>query len=241
LDIARTAGYRNAGTAEFLLDPTDEQFYFLEMNTRIQVEHPVTEAVLGLDLVAWQVRIAAGETLTLGQHDVRAAGHAIECRIYAEDPYQNFVPSTGTLMLWQPPSGPGLRLDSGVAQGQPVSAFYDPMLAKLIAWGPDRPTSLSRMELALSRFSVLGLITNIPFLREVVRHPRFQDGQYDTNFLERELGPNRPAVPAETGHLARALAAWASGGYSGDGTTLGRGPADHRSSPWQNTGGQRFP
>jgi acetyl-CoA carboxylase biotin carboxylase subunit len=240
LKIVRAAGYRNAGTVEFLLDPTDQQFYFLEMNTRLQVEHPVTEAVLGLDLVAWQVRIAAGETLTLRQQDIRPSGHALECRIYAEDPYRNFVPSTGTLVLWKPPAGPGLRLDSGVAQGLPVSTLYDPMLAKLIAWGPDRPTCLHRMELALSRFLILGLITNIPFLREVIRHPRFQGGQYDTTFLEGELGLLKPAVPAGTARLARGLAAWASGAPSGDGRMSGSGPEGHQ-SPWHHIGGGNLP
>lgn len=241
LKIARTAGYRNAGTVEFLLDPSDQQFYFLEMNARLQVEHPVTEAVLGLDLVAWQVRIAAGETLTLRQKVIRAAGHALECRIYAEDPYHNFVPSTGTLVLWKPPSGPGLRLDSGVAQGLPVSTFYDPMLAKLIAWGPDRPTCLRRMDLALSRFLVLGLITNVPFLRQVVRHPRFQGGQYDTAFLEGELGLMKPAVAEETARLARGLAAWASGAPSGDERRSRTGPEDRHQSPWHHIGGRRLP
>jgi acetyl/propionyl-CoA carboxylase alpha subunit len=241
LNIARAAGYLNAGTVEFLLDPSDERFYFLEMNTRLQVEHPVTEAVLGLDLVAWQVRIAAGEVLTLRQGDVRARGHAVECRIYAEDPYQNFVPATGTLELWRPPTGPGLRLDSGVAQGQQVATFYDPMLAKLIAWGPDRPTSRRRMELALSQFPVLGLITNIPFLRDVVRHPRFQDGQYDTTLLDREIGLKSPAVPEALDELARALAAWTSGSPSGVGQSPRGGPADPTHSPWHSIGAQRLP
>ena len=150
LSVARAAGYVNAGTVEFLLDPRRNEFYFLEMNARLQVEHPVTEAVLGLDMVEWQVRIAAGEPLTLRQSDIQPRGHAIEARIYAEDPYNDFAPSTGTLLRWQPPGGPGLRLDSGVAQGQEVSIYYDPMLAKLVAWGPDRKASLRRLEVALS-------------------------------------------------------------------------------------------
>ena len=171
--VARQAGYVNAGTVEFLLDSRTGEFYFLEMNARLQVEHPVTEAVLGLDLVEWQLRIANGEPLTLRQDDVQPRGHAIECRIYAEDPYRDFVPSTGTLLRWQPPSGPGLRLDSGVAQGQDVSIYYDPMLAKLIAWAPRRDLAISRMEVALSQFQVLGVITNIPLLRSVMRHSQF--------------------------------------------------------------------
>ncbi|MDA1220194.1 MAG: ATP-grasp domain-containing protein [Chloroflexi bacterium] len=241
VNIAKATGYVNAGTVEFLLDPLADQFYFLEMNTRLQVEHPITEAVLSLDLVAWQVRIAAGETLTFGQEDVRANGHAVECRIYAEEPYQNFIPSTGTLVLWRPPAGHGLRLDSGVAQGQQVSTFYDPMLAKLIAWGPDRSTSLQRMDLALSQFPVLGPITNIPFLREVIRHPRFQEGQYDTTFLESAMELKVPAVSEESGNLARALAAWASGSYSGDGQLSRSDTPAQNHSPWHNLGSQRLP
>lgn len=238
VNLAKTAGYVNAGTVEFLLDPLTDQFYFLEMNTRLQVEHPITEAVLGLDLVAWQVRIAAGEILTLGQEDVRVNGHAVECRIYAEDPYHNFVPSTGTLALWRPPSGHGLRLDSGVAQGQQVSTFYDPLLAKLIAWGPDRPTSLQRMDLALSQFPVLGLVTNIPFLRDVIRHPQFQAGQYDTAFLESAQELKTPMVSEESGNLVRALAAWASGG---DGQLSQSETTEQNNSPWNSIGGRRLP
>ena len=239
--IAKAAGYLNAGTVEFLLDPLTEQFYFLEMNTRLQVEHPITEAVLGLDLVAWQVRIAAGENLTFVQEDVQATGHSVECRIYAENPYQDFVPSTGTLVLWRPPTGHGLRLDSGVAQGDQVSTFYDPMLAKMITWGPDRHTSLQRMDLALSQFLVLGLITNIPFLRDIIRHPRFQEGQYDTTFLESSLELREPAVSEESSNLARALAAWSSGSYSEDRPLPQRGPTAKDYSPWHDIGGQRLP
>ena len=175
--VARTAGCVNAGTVEFLLDPVTGEFYFLEMNARLQVEHPVTEAVLGLDMVEWQVRIAGGEPLTLQQDDIQPRGHAVECRIYAEDPYRDFVPSTGTLLRWRPPSGPGLRLDSSVVQGQEVSIYYDLMLSKLIAWAPQRDLSLHRMEVALSQFLVLGVVTNLPLLRAVMRYPQFQKGR----------------------------------------------------------------
>ena len=171
--VALEAGYVNAGTAEFLLDPDSGEFYFLEMNVRLQVEHPVTEAVLGLDMVEWQVRIASGQPLTLKQADMQPRGHAIECRIYAEDPYRDFAPSTGPLLRWRPPGGPCLRLDSGVAEGQVVSIYYDPMLAKLIAWAPHRDLSLRRMEAALSQFQALGVITNIPLLGSVIAHPSF--------------------------------------------------------------------
>ena len=207
--VTRSAGYVNAGTVEFLVDSENGEFYFLEMNTRLQVEHPITEAVLGLDLVEWQVRIASGEKLTLKQDDIQARGHAVECRIYAEDPYNDFAPSVGTLERWLPPTGPGLRLDSGVAQGQMVSSYYDPMLAKLIAWGPDRASSLRRMELALSQFPVLGLVTNIQFLHQVICHPKFMEGDYDTGFLSGHAQINRIESSDKEISLAQALAAWA--------------------------------
>ena len=239
--VVKSAGYVNAGTVEFLLDSENGRFYFLEMNTRLQVEHPITEQVLGLDLVEWQVRIASGEKLTLVQDDIHATGHAIECRIYAEDPYHDFVPSVGTLVKWLPPSGPGLRLDSGVAQGQEVSTYYDPLLAKLIAWGPDRSSSLQRMDLALSQFPVLGLVTNIQFLRDVIRHPRFLEGDYDTGFLTGDSGIGQNELPQEDLNLARALAAWAAHGVSGQRTKIQAGPAEANNSPWRTAGKLRLP
>ncbi len=241
IDVARTAGYLNAGTVEFLLDPRTAEFYFLEMNARLQVEHPVTEAVLGLDMVEWQVRIADGEPLTLQQEDIQPRGHAIECRIYAEDPYRDFVPSTGTLLRWQPPSGPGLRLDSGVVQGQEVSIYYDPMLAKLIAWAPRRDLSLRRMEVALSQFLVMGVVTNIPLLRAVVRHPQFQQGEYDTGFLEWNPAVTTPAVPGESRMMARTLAAWASHQPAAPASPAVGGDSRVNVSPWQSAGEQRLP
>ena len=239
--VARNAGYINAGTVEFLLDPKSGEFYFLEMNARLQVEHPITEAVLGLDMVEWQVRIASGEPLTLRQEDIQARGHAIECRIYAEDPYREFVPSTGTLLRWRPPSGPGLRLDSGVIQGQEVSIYYDPMLAKLIALAPRRDLSLRRMEVALSQFLVLGVVTNIPLLRAVVEHPQFQRGEYDTGFLEWNPAVTSPAMSAETRTMARALAAWASRQAAGPPAPVVGGDSRVSISPWQSAGEQRLP
>ena len=248
--VARRAGYVNAGTAEFLLDSHTGEFYFLEMNARLQVEHPVTEAVLGLDMVEWQVRIASGEPLTLQQQDIQPRGHAIECRIYAEDPYRDFVPSTGALLRWRPPSGPGLRLDSGVVQGQEVSIYYDPMLAKLTAWAPTRELSLRRMEVALSQFLVLGVVTNIPLLRAVVGHPQFRRGEYDTGFLEWNPAVTSPALSGETRTMARALAAWASSQPIGPASPAARGipspsgeglERGRRASPWQSAGQQRLP
>ena len=241
ISVARSAGYVNAGTAEFLLEPHSGEFYFLEMNARLQVEHPITEAVLGLDMVEWQVRIAAGEPLTLKQQDIQPRGHALECRIYAEDPYGDFVPSTGTLLRWRPPSGPGLRLDSGVAQGQEVSIYYDPMLAKLIAWGPTRDLSLRRMEVALSQFLVLGLITNVPLLRAVVGHPQFRSGEYDTGFLEWNPAVTSPVVPSESRVMARALAAWASHQQTGPVSPATGTPGSAGVSPWRAAGGLQLP
>ena len=242
--ISRASNYTNAGTAEFLLDADSGEFYFLEMNARLQVEHPVTEEVLGLDMVEWQLRIASGERLTLRQEDIRPRGHAIECRIYAEDPYRDFVPSTGSLVRWRPPSGPGLRLDSGVAEGMQVSIYYDPMLAKLIAWAPSRDLSLRRIEVALSQFQALGVTTNIPLLREVVRHPQFRKGDYDTGFLDRYRQATSAAT--ETRLLSRALAAWIIAQDSPGSPhprevpdNTGASPAS--ASPWRASGAQRLP
>ena len=239
--VARQAGYVNAGTVEFLLDARAGEFYFLEMNARLQVEHPITEAVLGLDLVEWQVRIAAGERLTLRQEDIAPRGHAIECRIYAEDPYRDFVPSTGTLLRWRPPSGPGLRLDSGVVQGQEVSIYYDPMLAKLVAWAPTREASLARMEVALSQFVALGVVTNIPLLRAVMQHSQFQRGEYDTGFLEWNPAITRPAAYGEARLMARALAAWASDQPVASTLPPVGGGEPSPVSPWQTVGARRLP
>ena len=240
--VARRAGYVNAGTVEFLLDPRSGDFYFLEMNARLQVEHPVTEAVLGLDLVEWQLRIASGEPVPLLQEDIQPRGHAIECRIYAEDPYQDFVPSTGPLLRWRPPSGPGLRLDSGVAQGQEISIYYDPMLAKLIAWAPDRYHARRRMEVALSQFLVLGVVTNIPLFRSVMRHAQFANGDYDTGFLERNPAVTRPAATDGARTMARALAAWASRQPAAGPAPSVAGEATSATvNPWQSAGQRRLP
>ena len=182
--MAVSAGYTNAGTVEFLVDPQTGEYYFLEMNARIQVEHPVTEETLRLDIVELQTRIAAGERLIISQDDIRPTGHALECRIYAEDPYSNFAPAAGRLLAWRPPSGMGIRLDSGVAEGQEITAYYDSMLAKLVVWGPDRISAIGRMIRALESFPVLGVTTNIPFLIKALGHPDFLSGVYDTSFID---------------------------------------------------------
>jgi acetyl-CoA carboxylase, biotin carboxylase subunit len=185
--VARTVGYSSAGTIEFLLDE-DGAFYFLEMNTRLQVEHPVTEMVTSLDLVHWQIRIARGEALDIDP--VRALtpyGHAIECRIYAEDPDQGFMPSPGLIRGFRPASGPGVRDDSGVSVGYSVPVFYDSMIAKLITWGASRPDAVDRMARALREYQVLGIRTTIPFFLWLMRQPDYTAGRYDTTYLDRLL------------------------------------------------------
>jgi acetyl-CoA carboxylase biotin carboxylase subunit len=181
--IARHAGYANAGTMEFLVDG-DRNFYFLEMNTRLQVEHPVTELVTGLDLVEWQLRIAAGERLTIGQDQVKWSGWAIECRIYAEDPENQFMPSPGKIMHLREPAGPGLRLDSGIYSGFTVPFDYDPLLAKLAAWGPSRDRAMGRLDRALAEYSVGGIRTNTAFFREILADAEFREGRLSTGFLD---------------------------------------------------------
>jgi len=180
--IAQAAGYVNAGTMEFILDD-DKHYYFLEMNTRLQVEHPVTELVTGLDLVRHQLLIAAGEPLTLTQEQVQQRGHAIEVRIYAEDAEQNFLPSTGIIASFLMPEGPGVRVDSGVEDGDEITQFYDPMIAKLIVYGEDRNAAISRLQRTLEQSAIFGVTTNIPLLYTIATHPAFREGLTHTAFL----------------------------------------------------------
>jgi acetyl-CoA carboxylase biotin carboxylase subunit len=183
--LAEAVRYRGAGTMEFVVDADSEAFFFLEMNTRIQVEHPVTEAVTGLDLVALQLRLAAGEDLSLRQEDIRQQGHAIECRLYAENPAKMFLPQPGTLARLVLPEGmDGIRVDTGVRQGDAVTPFYDPMIAKIIAHGPDRAAAIDRMLAALERVEVEGLVANAPFLARVIGHPAFRAGRTTTSFVD---------------------------------------------------------
>jgi acetyl-CoA carboxylase biotin carboxylase subunit len=183
---ARAVGYVGAGTCEFLVDK-NENFYFLEMNTRVQVEHAITEAITGIDIVKAMIRAAAGDPLGITQRDVRINGHAIEARIYAEDPDQNFVPSPGRILVYRPAGGIGVRVDSGVYQGATVTVHYDPMVAKLITFGIDRDEAIDRMERALSEFVVKGIKTSIPFHQRLVRHPVFREGRYDTSFIDEHM------------------------------------------------------
>lgn len=197
IEIARAADYFSVGTIEFLVD-AERNFYFLEMNTRLQVEHPVTELVTGVDLVREQIRIAAGERLTIRQEDIRWEGSAIECRVYAEDPERNFLPSPGRITRLRTPSGPGVRDDSGVYEGWEVPLFYDPMISKLATWGATRDEAIARMQRALGEYHVGGIRTTIPFFQAVLKDEEFRRGEIDTGyitrFLERRL-PNDNAAP----------------------------------------------
>jgi propionyl-CoA carboxylase alpha chain len=208
--LARAVDYRSAGTVEFIVD-RQRNFYFLEMNTRLQVEHPVTEQVTGLDLVELMIRIAAGEPLPFGQDDVRLAGSAIEARVYAEDPTRNFLPSIGRLVRYLPPRGEGVRLDAGVFEGAEISVYYDPLIAKLVASGADRAAAIDRLRGALDDFYVAGVQHNIPFLAAVTAKPRFRAGTLSTNFIAEEFPggfspPSGFVEPDGTILLAAALA-----------------------------------
>jgi acetyl-CoA carboxylase biotin carboxylase subunit len=181
---ARAVNYYNAGTVEFIFDPILSTFYFLEMNTRLQVEHPITELTTGFDLVQWQIRIAAGEHFSYSQEQLAQHGHAIECRVYAEDPANGFLPSTGKLLQYIEPRGPGIRVDSGFTAGDEVTHFYDPLLAKLIVHAENRETAIQKMQAALREFVVHGVVTNIDFLQDVLSHPDFANGQVTTRWVE---------------------------------------------------------
>ena len=206
--VAQAAHYHNAGTVEFLVDPNLEQnFYFLEMNTRLQVEHPVTELVTGLDLVELQIRIAAGERLPFAQKDIRIRGHAIECRIYAEDADNNFFPSPGKIEMLMTPAGPGIRLDSGVYAGWTVPIDYDPLLAKLIGYGQDRQQAIARLTRALPEYFVAGIKTNLGLFRRILADGDFQSGKIDTGYLDRLLAAKADSKDVGDGKSIAAIAA----------------------------------
>ena len=212
--VAEAAGYTNAGTVEFLVDE-QKNFYFLEMNTRLQVEHPVTELITGLDLVHLQIRIAHGELLPFTQDDVKIRGHAIECRIYAEDPDNNYFPSPGKITLLMAPSGPGIRRDSGMYEGWTVPMDYDPLLAKLIGYGTDREQAISRLTRALSEYFVGGIKTNISLFRRILRDPDFRAGKLDTGFLDRMLKQKEDAgVTSQADARAIEIAVIAAGMFA---------------------------
>jgi acetyl-CoA carboxylase biotin carboxylase subunit len=227
---ARASEYRNAGTIEFLLEGSGDaaRFYFLEMNTRLQVEHPVTEAVTGVDLVRAQLAVAGGKPLPWTQASLSTRGHAIECRVYAEDPARDFLPQAGPLLLYREPSGPGIRVDSGVEEGGAIAVDYDPLLAKVIASAETRDACLSRLRAALRAYPVLGIRTNIPFLLRVIELPDFVEGRLHTGFVDEHMavlsGCAEPAAPV---YAAAALA-----GSTGASRTLsGAAPFDPWSQP----------
>ncbi len=206
MKICRESGYRNAGTVEFLLDE-NENFYFLEVNTRLQVEHPVTEMRTGIDIVREQILISEGDPLSVRQESVVFSGHSIECRIYAEDPSNNFFPSTGKIVYLRPPSGLHLREDRGVEAGDEVTAYYDPMIAKLIAWGKSRPEAIDRMIRALKEYEIFGVKNNITLCLWILNQPNFRQGNFDTTFLQNEFTSESIPPPPDSIQVAAALLA----------------------------------
>ncbi len=216
VSLAAAAGYVNAGTVEFIVDGNG-RFYFLEMNTRLQVEHPVTEMVTGLDLATWQIRIAAGERLPFAQEEISQRGHAIECRVYAEDPAHNFLPSIGKITLYRPPSGPGVRVDDGIETGSEVTPYYDPMLAKIITWGHDRAEAIRKMVRALQETVVLGVTTNTPYLLAILQEEHFGNGRTSTNYLAEQMADwtPHPTLGDEDWLAIAALELLHGGGKSG--------------------------
>lgn len=230
---AQAIGYIGAGTVEFLLDARGD-FFFMEMNTRLQVEHPVTEAITGLDLVAWQIRVARGEPLPITQAQVPLRGHAIEVRLYAEDPSNDFLPQTGRLRVYrESAAGTGRRVDSGVSEGDEVSPFYDPMLGKLIAWGEDREQARLRLLAMLDEFAIGGLKTNLSFLRRIIAHPAFAAAELDTDFIPRyqeHLLPPPQALPA---------AFWSAAGEAFRQSLTPNARDDDPNSPWALSCGLR--
>ncbi|MEW5984168.1 MAG: acetyl-CoA carboxylase biotin carboxylase subunit [Acidobacteriota bacterium] len=231
---ALAVGYRNAGTMEFLVDGSGDNahFYFLEMNTRLQVEHPVTEAVTGVDIVRAQLLVAGGFPLPWAQGELHQRGHAIECRVYAEDPAQGFLPQAGTVELYRPPVRPGVRIDSGIEEGTHVSVHYDPLMAKVIAYAETRALAIERMSAALAEFALLGLATNIPFLLRVLQSPAFAEGRLDTAFLDEE--------GADLGqHLPLPLAAYAAAAVHAEPTEATARTLPSAPDPWERLGGWR--
>jgi acetyl-CoA carboxylase biotin carboxylase subunit len=236
---AKAVGYVGAGTCEFLLSSGGD-FYFLEMNTRLQVEHPITEAITGIDLVGAQLALAAGEPLPWTQDQIQLRGHAVECRIYAEDPHQNFMPAPGPLHRYREPGGPWTRVDSGVGQGFEVPVHYDPMVAKLVVWGQDRDEAIARAERALREYRIVGIPTSIPFFLALFRDPGFRSGTYDTGFisaqwLAEQLGePSADLIDAAV--VCAAIAAYEAKTASGPRAPQGRADRWKQSARWAMAG-----
>ena len=232
VQAARSVDYVGAGTIEFLVD-SERNFYFLEMNTRIQVEHPVTEMVTGIDLVRTQIEIAAGAPLPFRQDDIRQRGWAVECRVYAEDPANNFLPAPGKINRLREPGGLGVRNDTGVYEGFQVSIHYDPMISKLVAWGTTRDEAIARMERALGEYVIHGPTTNIEFHRWILRHPRFRAGDFDTGFIQQEF----KGLPAGAEGLQQiAIAAAAIAALDGETTPAAAPGRASAASPWRIAG-----
>jgi acetyl-CoA carboxylase biotin carboxylase subunit len=240
LKVMSAAGYSNAGTVEFLLDK-DRRFYFLEVNARLQVEHPVTEFVTGVDLVRQQILVAAGEPLAFRQEDLCQRGHALECRIYAEDAARGFLPSPGKVLFLKEPKGPGVRLDSGIFEGWDVPVYYDPILAKLIVWAENRDLACRRMAAALQGYVILGIQTTIEYLRDVVRHPEFLAGRLHTGFLGKNFeGWGEESKDGAATRLALAAAAFEEMDRSGWASGALPTTPSHTLSPWQSLGRWRL-
>jgi len=238
--VIKATGYNNAGTVEFLLDK-DKNFYFLEVNARLQVEHPVTELITGLDIVQHQIAIAAGEKLNLSQDVLNQNGHAIECRIYAEDPENNFLPSSGKVLFLSEPSGPGIRLDSGIYSGCEVPIYYDPILSKLIVWAENREMACQRLIQALDNTIILGVKTCISFLKDIISHPEFQNSQTTTDFIEKHFkdwsGSKKDNKNKELSLIAAAFLA------QNKGYDIKSGEKDRKESsfsPWKTLGRWRL-
>ncbi len=239
--VLKVAGYNNAGTVEFLLDK-DKNFYFLEVNARLQVEHPVTELTTGVDLVHQQIRIAAGEKLGLEQEKLSQRGHAIECRIYAEDPANNFLPSSGKILYLKEPKGPGVRHDCGIYSGWEVPIYYDPILAKLIVWAETRELACERMRCALEDYVILGIHTTVRFLRDVISHPSFRKGETTTGFIKKYFdGWKDEAADMDSLRLALTAAAFHEFNRSQAGAAArAAGPVKEVYSPWRSLGRWRI-
>lgn len=224
---AKAIDYEGAGTCEFLVD-RDENFYFLEMNTRLQVEHPVTEMISGLDLVKLQVLVAAGGELPITQEQLVRRGHSIECRLYAEDPYANFMPAPGPLIVYRPPGGPGVRVDDGVDEGDVVTPHYDPMVAKLITWADDRPSCIRRMRAALAELRLAGFRNNVTFLDQVLQTEAFCEGRYSTDLIANMGTLTEPEAPSEELDLLAAAAAVITSRER----VVQTAPSQQTASPW---------
>jgi acetyl-CoA carboxylase biotin carboxylase subunit len=231
VNAAEAVKYNNAGTVEFIVAP-DGSFYFLEVNTRLQVEHPVTEMVTGLDLVKLQIEVAFGAPLSVKQEDVKQVGHALECRIYAEDPANNFLPVSGKIGVWQPPFEEGVRVDGGIQSGSVIDIYYDPMIAKVITWGENRVQSIQRMQNALGDTALLGLTTNVDFLKKILANDDFKAGNFDTHFLDKNFTYDN-TISTETidfSLIAGTLADWAAREQQRE--LLAEVPSGWRSNPY---------